>query len=199
MFRKLRFSFVPLIKSAPDDDLNSLGVPPCGQYTPEKWAAALERRDYKRFRFLEVPLPSSIFGARLIVLPDRAAYNDSPIELIILSRELTCATLLHTKTHELAHAALGHPTVTLHECELARTLQSNGRAIWEHVTCRANSQSEADMLSNAKKKMFRQDVEAERLAQQILGREVRFFQGHRNARLFGEESYEEIGQMLGLG
>lgn len=199
MIRSLCSLFIAPVPSSPKYDLNILGVPPCGQYTPEKWAATLERRDYKRFRFLMIPLPPSIFGARLIVFPEHAESDDRPIELIILSHDLTCATLLHTKTHELAHAALGHPTVTLHECELARTLQSNGRAIWEHVTCRANSQSEADMLSNAKKKMFRQDVEAERLAQQILGREVHFFQGCRNARLFGEESYEEIGRMLGLG
>lgn len=169
MFRKLRFSFVPLIKSAPDDDLNSLGVPPCGQYTPEKWAAALERRDYKRFRFLRIPLPPSIFGARLIVIPDRGALHESPIELIILSRELTRATLLHTQTHELAHAALGHPTITLHEGEVTHVLRSNGKNIWEYMTCRANSQSDEDMLCDAK--IFTQDVEAERLAQRILGRE----------------------------
>jgi len=199
MFRTIRSLVLPTTTSPPAYELNTLAVPPCGQYTPEKWAAALEKRDYKRFRFLRILLPPSIFGARLIVFPDCRGSNDCPIELIILSRELAGMTLLHTQTHELAHAALGHPTVTLQERDVPRVMQSNGKEIWEYVTCRANSQSEGNIVNDAKKKVFKQDVEAERLAQQILGREVRFFQGRKNARLFGEESYEEIGRMLGLG
>lgn len=197
VFRRLRLPLLATNASV-EYDLNLLGVPPRGQYTPEEWAAALERRDYKRFRFLSVPLPSSIFGARLIIFPDSNASIDCPIELIIIARELSALTLLHTKTHELAHAALGHPTVTINQQELAGVLKSNGKEIWEYATCRANSQIEENGLSKAKKKMLKQDVDAERLAQQILGREVRFFQQRKNARPFGEESYEEIGRLLGF-
>lgn len=199
MFGRLRLPFLPPNPSPSDYDLNTLAVPACGQYTPEKWAAALERRDHKRFRFLRIALPRSIFGARLIVCPEPQTSNPCPIELIILSRELADMTLLHTKTHELAHAALGHPTVTLHERDVPQVLQSTGKNFLEYLTCRATPHSDEECLSNPKTKMVRQDLEAERLAQQILGREVRFFQRRKRTRLFDEESFEQIGRMLGLG
>ncbi len=204
MFRRLRLPPHTPNTSSPDYDLNTLAVPPCGQYTPEKWAAALERRDSKRFRFLQVALPRSIFGARLIVCPEHRHANSCPIELIILSRELTDLTLLHTQTHELAHGALGHPTTMLLERDVPQLLQTSGKDLLAYLTCRAMTsssrpQSEKELLSDLQEKMFKQDLEAERLAQQILGREVRFSQWRKNTRLFGEKSFEEVGRMLGLG
>ncbi len=199
MLHRLRLSFFPPLQPSPEYDLNMLGVPPCGEYTPERWAAALERRDYKRFQFLKIPLPPPIFGARLIVFPDPGAHLARPTELIILSRDMNPATLLQTQTHELAHAALGHPTVTFHRGELAHMLQSNGEDIWEYMTCRAHSEAEEGALCDGNPKMFKQDVAAERLAQRILAREVRFAQRTKHARRFGDASYEEIGRKLGLG
>lgn len=209
MFGRFRLPSLPPNPSPPDYDLNTLAVPPCGQYTPERWAAALERRDHKRFRFVRIALPRSIFGARLIVCPARERADACPIELIVVSRELVDTILLHTQTHELAHAALGHPTVTVLERDLPKVLQSYGNDFFDYLSCRAMALSfrlakesrpqEEERVNGPKKKIFEQDLEAERLAQQILGREARFVQGRKNTRLFGEESFEEIGQMLGLG
>lgn len=176
-----------------------LGVPPCGEFTPERWAAALERRDYKRFQFLKIPLPPPIFGARLLVFPDSDAPLARPIELIILSRDMNPATLLQTQTHELAHAALGHSTVALQRGELTHMLKSKGEAIWEYMTCRAHSEAEESALCDGNPKMVKQDVAAERLAQRILAREIRFAQSTKHARRFGDEMYEEISRTLGLG
>lgn len=199
MLHRLRLLFFPPLQPPSEYDLNLLGVPPCGEYTPERWAVALGRRDYKRFQFLKIPLPAPIFGARLIVFPDSDAPLARPIELIILSRDMNPLTLLQTQTHELAHAALGHSTVTLHRGELAHMLQSNGEAIWEYMTCRAHSEAEEGALCDGNPKMVKQDVAAERLAQRILAREIRFAQRTRRARRFGDAWYEEVGRKLGLG
>lgn len=184
---------------ATEYDLAALGVPTCGEYTPEKWATALEQRDYKRFVFLCIPLPPSIFGARLISFPDSNASDDRPIDLIIVSRDLGSMTALHTKTHELAHAALGHPTVILNEFDIAHLSQSDSPETWERVL----SQPTPEFLKRfhhdgQTERIKAQDRDAEQLAQQILAREIWFFQQTKNARSFGRESFEQVGRSLGI-
>ncbi len=76
-------------------------------FSPLQWARHLTRVLGREFIFLEFPFPRGIYGARLIVTAPSAT------EYVFVASSIHPLLQGHVRLHELAHAACGHPTLTL--------------------------------------------------------------------------------------
>lgn len=88
-------------------------VPPADEFSIANWVQRLESFLYKKILLTELPLPAGFFGARAILLPNRGAREQRPIEIVITAAGLMPIMREHVLAHELAHITLGHQTVLL--------------------------------------------------------------------------------------
>jgi hypothetical protein len=116
-------------------------VPQPEDFSFEAWALALEHFESRAIRWVEMPLPPGYFGGCIVVAQEGEGYDGvryPTTEFVISASGLAPALREHVRAHELAHIALGHPTVTLSEEQFANWAPD--RAVPEHTpyfACRA--------------------------------------------------------------
>ncbi len=126
-------------------------VPPPEDFSIDAWARRLEHFEGRAIFFLAFDFPPGFFGARIIVDEPTSGPDDVVFpmaEYIFFADSLSPVHTEHVKAHELAHIALGHPTLVLpagvwHEPSiLTESVERNA-----HVCCRAAIDTQAVALN----------------------------------------------------
>ncbi len=134
-------------------------------FSPDAWALELAQKVNRRIQFVSGELVAGVFGARVIILSQDNQGQPVATEYIALQEDLPAVQREHTKTHELAHIALGHKTLVLTSDEIGDVRQK----LWEQikndptVCCRAEDPDKKTLS-------LEQDQEAEDLARLIYKR-----------------------------
>ena len=116
-------------------------VPGPKDFTLEGWAQQLEQFESRAIRFVEMPLPPGCFGGCIVVIQEAEGRDGTrypATEFVIVATGLAPALREHVQAHELAHIALGHPTVVLSQEQFANwTLHRAVPADTPYFACRA--------------------------------------------------------------
>ena len=143
-------------------------LPDPASFSNELWARHLEQFEGRAILFTGVCLPPAYFGSRVIVTEETEGTDGSvypAAEYVLYEQRLPPVHQEHIKTHELAHIALGHTTLTVSPEELETLLLNQQMATrFPTLCCRASSpiHSTEDYLLR--------DGEAERLTRLIYQR-----------------------------
>ncbi len=165
-------------------------------FSNETWARRLEDFEGRAILFVGVSLPPSYFGSRIIVTEETEGADGRlypTAEYVLYEQRLPPVHREHIKTHELAHAALGHPTLVLSGEEL-EALFANPR-IEERlrsVCCRASSPGRSP------EPYLMRDGEAERLTRIIYQRVLLARQKRRVSRHSSHQDLDRELRRLGL-
>ena len=133
-------------------------------FGPAQFAARLEQMEGRVIRFAPLAMPPGYFGLRLIVSEEEQPAE----EYVFYASHLPAAHQEHIKTHELAHVALGHPTLIMTPNEVDEIRQDPVRmtSLLIEISCRANDPHQFDRARLAR------DQDAERLTRMIYQRRL---------------------------
>jgi len=170
-------------------------VPSPEEFSIETWASLLEKFEERAIQFVGLDLPPGYFGACIIVTEASEGVGRVwyPLtEYIVYSNDLAPIHREHVKAHELAHIALGHPTLILSPEEFVNCSPEliHCRSL-SHLCCRA-----ADPHDQAS--FVRDDEDAEMLTRLVYQR-VLVARQHRGLRQqSSQEEFERGIQRLGI-
>lgn len=171
-------------------------VPDVEHFSAEAFARRLEKFEGRAIYFVALPLPRGHFGARIIVIGETENHEGVIYpagEYVIYADWLPPVHREHVKTHELAHIALGHPTLTLTSDELELVAENPERlARLYTICCRALTPDGADETQVLR------DQEAEDLTRIIYQRVLDARHRRSLTRYSSQEDYEHAFRRLGL-
>jgi len=171
-------------------------LPDPDSFSNESWARRLEEFEGRAILFVGVSLPPSYFGSRVIVAEETEGTDGTlypAAEYILYEQRLPPVHREHIKTHELAHMALGHPTLVVSAEEL-ETLFTDQQIAHRFpiLCCRASSPSRFPAAYGVR------DGEAERLTRIIYQRVLLARQQQRVSRHSSQQDLDRELQRLGL-
>lgn len=105
--------------------------------TPEKLAQRIELLHGIRIEFEEMALPRGYFGACVVVM-DNDGFSTG---YVLYAKNLPLTQQAHVKTHEIAHLALQHTTISATEEQLQQIQREPSllfRSNWA-IACRAST------------------------------------------------------------
>ncbi len=165
-------------------------------FSNEAWARRLEEFEGRAILFAGIRLPPGYFGARVIVTEGTEATDGTlypAAEYILYEERLPPVHQEHIKTHELAHMALGHPTLVASPEELAQILADQQLATrFPNLCCRASSPNHSD------ESYLAVDGAAERLTRIIYQRALLAKQQQRVRRHSSHQDLDRELRRLGL-
>ncbi len=171
-------------------------VPDAEHFSAPAFARRLEKFDGRAIFFVGLTLPPGYFGARIVV-SEETENSEGLIypaaEYVFFSDRLLPAHREHVKIHELAHIALGHPTLVLSATDLDDLAASPPTlSKFSDLCCRAADPRHFSTLGLAR------DQEAERLARLIYQRIFLTKQRQGLARHSSQQDLELGLQRLGI-
>jgi len=169
-------------------------LPDPASFSNETWARRLEEFEGRAIFFVGICLPPSYFGGRVIVAEETASADGTlypAAEYILYERRLPAVHQEHIKTHELAHIALGHPTLVVSPTELESLLQDQQLATrFPSLCCRASNRAPESYLVR--------DGDAERLTRLIYQRVLLARQQQRVRHHSSHQDLDRELRRLGL-
>lgn len=114
-------------------------APEAADFTPEVFARWIEEFDDCRVHFIPMDLPPGVFGACLVVTGEQVKWD----KYVLYDSKLPATHQAHVKTHELAHLALGHKTVSLSP-EQMEAIMLHPELVVDHlsvISCRSSAPS----------------------------------------------------------